>query len=210
MGRYTLQAGDVRLVTCCDDAFAEPANSLLQAVASFRGRGKGLNDGVTIQFGWSILTLRRQGDELLICEPDFSGDPLTEVREDVTCTLAVLVGQAALINRLGVEPVEVRFDESVLVARGCLADRRVFLQRGDPSPGDSGWYVGPVDSPAPEQKAENFESLPVFELLSRRASLLQVLGLPPGYLTVFDGDEIDAIFDEQDRNVWAATEEEEA
>jgi hypothetical protein len=57
------------------------------------------------------LALRRRGDDLLVCEPDFGGDPFTEVREDVTCTLAVLVGQAAVINRLGVEPAEGRFDD---------------------------------------------------------------------------------------------------
>src|SRR5262249_23483535 len=156
----------------------------LHAVASFRGRGKGLADGVTVQFGWSVLTLRQRGGELLVCEPDFGGDPFTEVREDVTCTLAVLVGQAAVINPPGVEPVEVRFDETVLLAKGCLAQRRVYLQRSAPRPGDSGWYVGPVDGPAPGQKAEDFETLYVFELLSRRAALLQGLGLPPAFLAV--------------------------
>jgi hypothetical protein len=98
--------------------------------------------------------------------------------------------------------VEVRFDEAVLLARGCLGQRRIYLQRGEPAPGDSGWYVGPVDSPVPEQKAENFESLRVFELLSRRAAVLQVMGLPPGFLAVFDGDRIEAVLDDQDRDVW--------
>jgi hypothetical protein len=105
MGRHALRVGDVELVARCDDAYARQAGSLLEAVASFRGKGKGLADGVTVQFGWSLLTLRQRGKELVVCEPDFDGDPLTAVREDVTCTLAVLVGQAAVVNRLDVEPV---------------------------------------------------------------------------------------------------------
>src|SRR5947209_3200478 len=84
----------------------------------------------------------------------------------------------------------VRFDQLVLAARGCLDERRVYMQRSEPAGRDSGWYVGPVGSPAPEQKPENFETLRVFELLSRRAPLLRVMGLPPGFLAVFDGDKI--------------------
>jgi hypothetical protein len=149
-------------------------------VASFRGQGKGLADGVTVRFGWSVLTLRQQGGQLVVHEPDFGGDPLRGVREDVTCTLRVLVGPAAVLNRLGVEPTEVRFDDRVVVARDCLEDRRVYLQRSEPKPGDSGWYVGPLDSPAPEPKPENFESLYDYELFRQRPALSRVLGLPPG------------------------------
>jgi hypothetical protein len=206
MARYTRRVGDIELVACCDDAFARQAQSLLEAVASFRGEGKGLADGVTIQFGFSLLTLRQQGDQLLICEPDYDGDPFADIRPDVTRTLAVLTGQVAVLRRLGVEPVEVRFNDLVVAARGCLEQRRVYLQRGEPEQGDSGWYIGPVDTPAPEQKPENFESFYLFELLSRRAPLLQVLGLPPDYLAVFDGDRIEAVLDENDTNVWTASE----
>src|SRR5438270_5401230 len=100
MGRHRRRAGDVELVVRCDDAYARQAESLLDVVARFRGEGKGLADGVTVQFGFSLLTLKRRGDQLLVCEPDYGGDPFHAIREDVTCTLAVLLGQAAVINRL--------------------------------------------------------------------------------------------------------------
>jgi hypothetical protein len=134
MARHTRRVCDLELVARCDDAFAPQAGSLLEAVASFEGEGKGLADGVTVRFGWSLLTLRRRRDEVLVCEPDFDGDPFRDLREDVTCTLAVLAGQAAVVNRLGVEPAEARFDEKVVLARGCLAERRVYLQRSEPRP----------------------------------------------------------------------------
>src|SRR5262249_25141346 len=76
MARQALPVGDMELVACCDDAFAVQTRSLLEAVASLKG--KGLADGVTVQFGWSVLTLRRRGDELLVCEPDFDGDPFRD------------------------------------------------------------------------------------------------------------------------------------
>src|SRR5437016_1403971 len=138
MGRHSRRVGDLELVATCDDTFARQAESLLAAVASFHGKGKGLADGVTVQFGFSVLALRRRGNELLVCEPDYGGDPFTQTRDDVTCTLAVLTAQAAVVNRLGVEPVDVRFDDLVVAARGCLAERRVYLQRSEPKPGDSG------------------------------------------------------------------------
>lgn len=184
MVRHALRVGEVNLVAHCDEAFAVQAGSMLEAIASLQGQGKGLDDGVHVQFGWSLLTLRRRGDELLVCEPDFDGDPFHGVREDVTCTLRILMGQVAVVRRLGLRPVEIRFEDKVVLAKGCLAGRRVYLQRSQPRPGDSGWYVGPVDGPAPEQRPESFEAIHVFELLRRRASLLQVLALPAGYLVV--------------------------
>jgi hypothetical protein len=81
MARHALHIGDVELVARCDDAFAPQARSLLEAVASSHGQGKGLADGVAVQFGWSVLTLRGRGDELLVCEPDFAGDPFYHLRQ---------------------------------------------------------------------------------------------------------------------------------
>jgi hypothetical protein len=202
MARRTLRIGDVDLVARCDDAFATQAGSLLEAVASFQSQGKRLADGVHVQFGWSLLTLRRRGGDLVVCEPDFDGDPFHEIREDVTCTLRVLMGQVAVVQRLGLVPVEIRFDDKVVLAKGCLAQRRVYLQRSQPRPGDSGWYVGPVDGPAPEQKPENYEAIHVFELLHRRAALLRVLALPARYLVIFDGDEVQGIADPNNNEVW--------
>jgi hypothetical protein len=202
MGKHTRRVGDVDLVARCDDAFAAQAGSLLEAVASFQGQGKRLADGVRVQFGWSLLTLRRRGSDLVVCEPDFDGDPFHEIREDVTCTLRIRMGQVAVVRRLGLVPVDIRFDDKVVLAKGCLAGRRVYLQRSEPRPGDSGWYVGPVDGPAPEHKPESYEAIHVFELLRRRAGLLQVLALPAGYLVVFDGDEVEGIADPNNNEVW--------
>jgi hypothetical protein len=199
---HALDLGGLKLVARCDDGLAVQARSLLELLAGLRGRGKGLADGVTVQFGWSVLTLRRRGKKLLVCEPDFDGDPFHDLREEVSCTLSVLVGMTAVVNRLGVKPVEARFDDKVVLAKSCLAERRVYLQRSEPRPGDSGWYLGPVDRPAPKKHPDSYESLFVFELRRRRASSLQVLALPPGYLAVFDGDEVEAIVDPNNNDVW--------
>src|SRR4051812_10254268 len=74
MGRHTRRVGDLVLSVRCDDAYARQAESLLDVVARFRGEGRGLADGVTVQFGFSLLTLRQQGEQLLVCEPDYGGD----------------------------------------------------------------------------------------------------------------------------------------
>ena len=202
MTEHALDLGGLKLVARCDDGLAVQARSLLELLAGLRGKGKGLADGVTVQFGWLVLTLRRRGKKLLVCEPDFDGDPFHDLREEVSCTLSVLVGMTAVLNRLGVNGLSARFDDKVVAAKGRLAERRVYLQRSKPRPGDSGWYVGPVDGRVPEKKPASYESLYVYELLRRRPNLLRVLALPPGFLAVFDGDEVEAIVDPNNNDVW--------
>ncbi len=139
---------------------------------------------------------------MLVNEPDFFGDPFHDLREDVTCTLAILMAQLAVVNRLDVKPVEVRFDDKMVLVTGCLGERRVYLQRLEPRPGDSGWYVGPVDGPAPEDNPDSYEVMYVFQLLRTRPFLLQLLALPPDYLAILDGDEIGAVVDPGNNDVW--------
>jgi hypothetical protein len=202
MAMQTLRVRDVELVVRCDDRLAVQARSVLELLAGLHGRGKGLADGVTVQVGWSVLTLRRRKEGLQVCEPDFDGDPFRNLRDDMTCTLAVLSGMTAVLHRVGVEGVPARFDEKVVLAKGCLGGRRVHLQRSEPEPGDSGWYVGPADGPASEQGADSYEAMYLFQLLRTRPALLQLLALPPGYLAVLDGNDIEAVVDPDNNDVW--------
>ena len=42
----------------------------------------------------------------------------------------------------------------------------------------------------------------VFQLLRTRPALLRLLALPPGYLAVLDGDEVEAVVDPSNNDVW--------
>lgn len=201
MSRYSLQVGGQEAVVNCAPQLERQANSLLELLDMLQLSGEELRDGETVQFGWVLLTLVQRGDELVVHEPDFDGDPFTELREDLTASLTVTTEQAQLLGRLGLRSEPARFQQNVVIGKDCLQQRRVYLEHKQPvTPNDSGWYIGPV-----EGTPQEFESIHVYQLLRLRPSLLQALTLPPGYLVVFDGDEIKAVLDERGADVWQGT-----
>jgi hypothetical protein len=166
-GRISQEGRRLTLRVRCADLLAASAEWLLGAVASFAGRGKGLADGVIVQVGWSLLQLRRDAGELAVCEPNFDTDPFQDFRDDVTCTLTVLARQNLVHERLGIEGAPVRYDDKVVLKKGCLSAKRVYAQRQAPGDGDSGWYVGPVDDPGGPPDADDWRRGTSFSSLAR-------------------------------------------
>ncbi len=203
MAEFRKKVGRVTLRVRCADTLASSAEWLLGVVAAFDGRGKGLADGVIVQVGWSLLRLRKDGGDLTVCEPDFDANPFRDFRDDVTCTLTVLARQNLVHQRLGIERTPVRYDDKVVLRKGCLSLKRVYAQRQEPDEGDSGWYVGPVDDPGGVPGREDLEARYVFQLLRERPALLDIVALPEGYLVVFDGEQIEAVLDADNDDVSA-------
>ena len=158
----------------CADQFRQQADwllSLLEKIEKERGAGF-LEDGSSIQIGWSFIKIRREGDKLIVAEPNFSGDPFQETNDDLTCTLKVQAEQNDVLSALGLEGTPV------------------------PKSGDSGWYIGEVEQPQNELIA-----IYVYQLLQLRPAILQVLALPKGYIVVFQNNEIETILNEQNEPV---------
>src|SRR6187399_1950478 len=60
----------------CEDNLREQGQWLADTVAEFEARGRGLDDGVAVQIGWTTFVLRAQPDgSLRLCEPDYDADP---------------------------------------------------------------------------------------------------------------------------------------
>lgn len=197
--RLSTRIGDRTLVVQAADALAPQAEWLLGVLASALD-GAGPRDGTTVEIGWSLLTLKERGGELLVCEPDYAGDPFRDLSEDVSRTLAVLARQSDVLKRVGAQMTPARFDERVVVAEGALGARRIYLHRRErTTPDDTGWYVGHVE----RQDGEPIlRSLRVYEVLRERPELGRVLALPADYVVVFDGDEIAGIQNEREQEVW--------
>jgi len=159
--------------------------------------------GLRVRFGWSILTLREQADGgLIVCEPDFDGDPLREVRPRIDTTLEVLARQTALVRRVGVTPVDLGFEQFVLVARGALSATELGLFRYEPErDDDTGWTISSPEHPGSAEDPDAFEAIRVFALLSLRPVVLSVLGLPPEFAAIIDGDQITAVMGPDGRNL---------
>jgi hypothetical protein len=191
MERLAAQIGAKTIIVRCDAALRPQAEWLLAYVRkTFGPDGGKLRDGFKLQVGWSILSLREQNGQLVISEPNYRGDPFTEWHDDISCTLRVQAEQNEILALAEVEEgVPALFQDKVVLAKGCLEEKRVYLERAkDPPPGDSGWYIGPV---ADDEQQPKLEAIYVYNLLKSRPALLQVLALPPGYIVVFDGDDIE-------------------
>lgn len=172
--------------------------NLLRRTEEVRGIGF-LKENVRLQVGWSILTIVRRGQEYVVCEPDFANNPFDATREDTTCSLSVQAEQNDLLNRLGIEGMPVSFQDKVVLSKDCLRQRSVYLERKTSANGDSGWYIGPKDSDA---ASDEYEAVFVYQLLTLRPALLKALALPTGYLAVFEGNEIEAVLNDHDEQVW--------
>jgi hypothetical protein len=192
-----------RLEVTVDAALAEPAEVVLEAIAGFEGKGKGLAHDVKVQVGWSVFILRRDGETLRVTQPDFSGDPFRDVVDDCSASIGVITEQADLCRRLKVTPVDATFQQTIIVRKGCLTETGLYLERQRPAKrtADSGWYVGPLDQEAPPA-SDDLEAMATYHLFRHRPEILKVLALPVGWLVSVDGKRIVDIANEKNETVW--------
>jgi len=191
------------LTLACNDDLDHQGQWLLDLIASRDQAGPGLASGTTVQVGWSVLTLAATANGVLeVREPDFDTDPLTATRAEVSTTLRILAAQTDLLRRVGSEGLAARFDEKVVVQKGCLAEPGIYAQRSEPTPGDSGWYVGLADGPA-AAGAEDLEAIRLHQLLVLRPHLLAAMALPVDWICVWQGDELRGIADDRNQERWA-------
>ena len=197
----TAEVGCYRVSVTCLQALELQAKWLLDTVVAIHNDGFVIGDGKRIQFGWSILVFRKQDDRTLaLCEPAFFGNPFEDENVDISCTLLILMQQNDFANLVGVTPVDVSFQDTIVIARECLTERELYLERTPDVPtGDSGWYIG-YRRPVIPQPA--LESIFVFELLKKRPKLLPVLILPPGYLVIVTGNSISSVVNSNNETLY--------
>jgi hypothetical protein len=201
--KYQRRIGKFNVVAVCGQDLEEQARGLLAKIDELNEIGPAIQDRTTIMFGWSLLTLRGGADELVICEPDFDGDPIHDYLPQVEHTLRILIQQIALLNLIGAEGVEARYMDKVVIAKGCLGTERIYLERtATDAFGESGWFIGEVEGKETKYTVEELEAIYVYQIFQVRRALMKVMALPPGYMVVFRGDNIEAIFDADGSSIW--------
>ncbi len=201
--KFQKKIGGYLITTFCSPTLAEQANSLFNKLSELNKTGPQLRDGTIIRFGWSDLKLVQQKDELALYEPDFSKNPKQDFLHQVTITLQVLKEQSKLLNEIGVTGLDCSYLEKVVTAKGCLNKPDIYLERSKQTEkNDSGWYIGETSDNGKEHTLDDFESHYIFEIFQIRPSIMRVLALPPGYLAVFKEDEIKAILNDKNKNLW--------
>jgi hypothetical protein len=128
----------------------------------------------------------------------------------VDLTLQVIALQSDLLSRAEAlqEGEAPRFDERLVLRAGALDQPRIYLERHPPKmPGDSGWFLSiaaegedPRVHASPD--AADYTALRIFELLRLRPALLGGLAFPPGWMLVYQGDEVEAIINPQNQLAW--------
>ncbi|MEJ0085043.1 MAG: hypothetical protein WDO72_05150 [Pseudomonadota bacterium] len=202
----TSNKASVPIQVRCTESISTQGQWLADTVASFDGTGSGLVDGASFEIGWSNFLLRKQPDgSLLVCEPDFTSDPFKAVSEDVSRSLTVLTAQIDLLRVVDLKAEPCRFDQTLVVRKGTLEQRHVFARRQQPSRSDSGWYLGPTDSPFGKPAAADLEEMPLYSLMNRRPQILLALALPVGCMVVWDGPAISTLLNPEGRNLWHTT-----
>jgi hypothetical protein len=176
------------------------AQWLLGVLGKLGSGASALRDGCRIDVGWSVITLRSIHGNLYVHEPDYSSDPFTQLRNDVTATLRVMAEQNDLVAVVHVSGVPARFDQKIVLSTGTLEIDHVYLERsGEITPNDSGWYIGPVD-----EDRSQLEAIYVYQLLDTRPDLLRFLVLPKGCLVVLSGVQIESIVDGRNEDLWSS------
>lgn len=197
------QIGSVRVVVRCAPEFERQATWLLGVIERLDRDEAVVREGARVQLGWMMLYFRRWNEGLVVHVPDVSRNPFLDTTDDLSLAIRVLGEQNEIIRRLEVEGRTTSFQDKVVAARGALEQPNIYLERTANTPaGDSGWYVGALGEGGPPS---DLEALYCYELLSRRPALMKVLALPPGYLVVFKGDQVDAVLDPSNVDAWRAS-----
>ncbi|WP_028399132.1 immunity protein Imm33 domain-containing protein [Ectobacillus panaciterrae] len=159
-----------------------------------------LVDGFSIQVGWSIFILSEREDGYHIIVPDYTKNPFKDTTEDLTIALWVQLEQVHCLRQLNIEGEMIKFSDKIVIAKNVLQLDEIYLQRSsDCDKDDSGWYIGPVNE---AEETGELEAIYAYELLKIRPSIIQVLALPYEYLAVFEKDNIKAILNDNDVDIW--------
>jgi hypothetical protein len=177
-----------RVLAECAPEHMRAAQDILAELAA---SGRPLEEGQRVRFGWSLLTLRAEGEGLRVWEPDFAGDSENGLSPTLDTTIAIIDSQLKWLRLLGEDGLDASFDQRVVLAKAALAAPNIFALRSEPNGEiDSGWSVAPVPRPGEQIDMSGLETTPIHRLLAARPGLLAVLALPVGYLVTLSGNDV--------------------
>ncbi|MDO3409627.1 hypothetical protein QWJ34_07615 [Saccharibacillus sp. CPCC 101409] len=185
----------------CDSALEAQGEFLLDLFERTEAEAGFLENGMKIQVGWSILFVHELDDAAVeILAPDYGTDPFSRTSDDLSETLSVQLSQNQVLKLTGASGETALFQDTLIASQRALEAGRVYLERTDHREDSrSGWYLGPAEG-KPEQG--ELKLYYIFQLLELRPGVLKMLSLPKGYAAVLDGENVEAVLDGEDRNVW--------
>ncbi|GAA4771504.1 hypothetical protein [Microbacterium gilvum] len=173
-------------------------------LTEFEEHAPAWRDGYTIELGWGPLTLRADGEEIIVVAPDYARDP-AHTTEDLSLTIWLAVSLNALPSAAGLSAAQISFDDDVICVKEWERHPLLSLTRiATTTPRDSGWFVEPFPPASDEPwRAEQLVRLPAWRVLQERRAVARSFGLPVGVTAIVEGDAVRTLVRESDRAVLA-------
>jgi hypothetical protein len=206
--QFSAQIGREKVYLECDPQFASVGEQILDLINNEARSGSEVFAGMSIQFGWSLLTLRHVAGRIVLHEPDFAHDPTSMYRPDVTCSIDVYLRQQAVIQAFGLTAWSPAgcFDE-IIAAHGSLTDHALIAKHYSSSSKEKGWVLFRKQDDRPLSAGDlssQYGKLPVWQLLHIRPALLDFLALPAGFTVFLQGDALEQAFNDNGE-LWSLT-----
>ncbi|MFC1742772.1 hypothetical protein ACFL35_02175 [Candidatus Riflebacteria bacterium] len=148
-----------------------------------------------LDIGLTSVQFKKSKNNVKILEHYPSLETSNEMRDDLTRTLSIIQEQKAFLKELGIDESPIRLKTKIVFDKNCLEEKKIFLERIEVEERNySGWFIGTLDTKnKPEDRESNYQTITVSQLLENRPALVRVLGLPPGYMAIFDGHKVTAV-----------------
>ena len=186
-----------KILVHCDEELSHLADWLLEVLNNLFPKNHKFIDGEKVTIGWSIVTLRKTNEnEFTVFEPDFEGNPFTEEISNVSYSLLIQAEQNQFAASAKVAPLFVSFQDKIIIKKNCFDSNQLFMTRVEPNfkNNQSGWFIENRSKSNTKIVSEgDFVGIYAFELMKLQTSVVQVLGLPPGYMVIVDNDKIEVI-----------------
>lgn len=198
MKEFIKSIGDKIIIIEAKTELHPQVESLFQILSKIEGRK--LVDGFSLQVGWTIYFLSKKEDGYHLFAPNYNENPFENTTEDLTVALWIQLQQSRFLRKLNLSGEAIKFSDKIVTAKNIAQVDNIYLQRsGDCEKGDSGWYIGPVNK---DDDTEELEAFYAYQLLKLRPELIKALVLPFEYMAIFEKDEIKAILNENDEDIW--------
>jgi hypothetical protein len=152
-------------------------------------------DGQTLQVGWMINLIKREGNELTVCEPDFESMPV-QWTKSVSRTLSHLFLQKYVAESVSLTQ-QLNFPRYIDTAIRCSEFGKsgvgFFINRLEPSPNnprDSGWFLGCLNPEHDHNSRSNLSLVSLYEAATINKFIVPYLALP-GLVNVIETGEPD-------------------
>ncbi|WP_439443250.1 immunity protein Imm33 domain-containing protein [Listeria aquatica] len=158
-------------------------------------------NGFSFQVAWATYFLEEMTQNcFLIKTNDYTSNPFVQKTDDLTLALWVQLEQGHLLRKLNIEEGEATlFNDKIILDKGVLEQGDIYIQRtSDVESGDSGWFIGYLEG----ERKEDLYAIYAYELLKKRPEFIQFLALPYDYMVILKNNNIEAVLNNKDENIW--------